>query len=85
MVSITRIDGNIIIVNNSINQISTRLRKDNISNIGTDIDAVLGLVIGTEVRKDIGTKLSTALGHALGLGLGSGLESLLSIGFVTSI
>ena len=42
MISITRIDGNIIIVNNSINQTSTRLERENISTIGTDIGASLG-------------------------------------------
>ena len=81
MISITRTDGNIIIVNNSINQTSTRLGKDNISNLGTDIGAVLGLVIGTEIGIDLGTKL----GAALGLGLSSRLGSLLGIGFVTSM
>ena len=85
MISITRIDGNIIIVNNSINQTSTRLGKDNISNLGTDIGAVLGLVVDIQVGMSFGPKLGAALGIALGLGLGSELGSLLGTGFVTSI
>ena len=85
MISITRIDGNSIVINNSINQTSTRLEKENISNLGTDIGAVLGLVLGTESGIDLGARIGAALGLALGSGLGSGLGSLLGIGFVASI
>ena len=81
MISITRIDGNIIIVNNSINQTSTRLERENISTIGTAIGASLGLILGTEGGIDLGERI----GAALGLALGSGLGSLLGIGFVASI
>ena len=50
MIIIIRIDGNIIIVINSINQTSTRLGKDNnISNLGTGTGADIGLVLGTEI------------------------------------
>ena len=73
MISITRIDGSIIIVNNSINQTSTRLERENISTFGTKIGI------------DLGERVGAALGLALGLGLGSGLGSLLGIGFVASI
>ena len=55
MISITRIDGNSIIVNNSINQTSTRLGKDNISNLETGIGADLELVVGMEVGIGLGT------------------------------
>ena len=41
MISVNRIDSNIIIVNNSINQTSTKLGKENISNLGTDMVQVL--------------------------------------------
>ena len=58
---------------------TTRLGKGNISNLGTDVGAVLGLVLGTEVGIGLGTKLGAVIGLALGLGLGSGLESLLGI------
>ena len=81
MISITRIDGNIIIVNNSINQTSTRLERENISTIGTDIGAGLGLILGTKIGIDLGERIGTALGLILGPGLGS----LLGIGFVASI
>ena len=71
MISITRIDGNIIIVNNSINQTSTRLKGENISTIGTDIGAGLGLILGTKSGIDLGERIGAALGLALGSGLGS--------------
>ena len=77
MISITRIDGNIIIVNNSINQTSTRLERENISTIGTDIGAGLGLILGTKVGIDLGERIGAVLGLALG--------SLLGIGFNASI
>ena len=50
---------------------TTRLGKGNISNLGTDVGAVLGLLLGTEVGIGLGTKLGTALGLALGLGFDS--------------
>ena len=71
MISITRIDGNIIIVTNSINQTSTRLERENISTLETDIGAGLGLILGTESGIDLGERIGTALGLALGSGLGS--------------
>ena len=77
MISITRIDGNIIIVNNSINQTSTRLERENISTIGTDIGAGLGLILGTKIGIDLGERIGAVLGLALG--------SLLGIGFDASI
>ena len=77
MISITRIDGNIIIVNNSINQTSTRLERANISTIGTDIGAGLGLILGTKIGIDLGERIGAVLGLALG--------SLLGIGFNSSI
>ena len=80
MISITRIDGNIIIINNIINKTLTRIGKDNISNLETGIGADLELVIGTEVRIDLGAKLGAAIGLALRLELGSGLGLLLGIG-----
>ena len=89
MISITRIDGNIIIVNNSINQTSTRLGKENKSNLGTDIGAGLGLVLGIESRIDLGAKIGAVLGLTLGLALGSvlgsGPASMLGIRFIMSI
>ena len=81
MISITRIDGNIIIVNNSINQTSTRLERENISTIGTDIGAGLGLILATKIGIDLGERV----GAALGLALGSGLGSLPGNGSVASI
>ena len=83
MIIVISIYGNIIIVNKSINQTSTRLGKDNISNLYTDIGAVFGLVLGTESGIDLGAERSAALGLALGSGLSSGLGSLLGIGFVS--
>ena len=77
MISITRIDGNIIIVNNSINQTSTRLERENISTIGIDIGAGLGLILGTKFGIDLGERIGAVLGLALG--------SLLGIGFNASI
>ena len=85
MISITRIDGNIIIVNNSINQTSTRLERENISTFGIGIGAGLGLILGTKIGIDLGERVGAALGLALGLVLGSGLGSLFGIGFDASI
>ena len=77
MISITRIDGNIIIVTNSISQTSTRLERENISTIGTDIGAGLRLILGTKIGIDLGERIGAVLGLALG--------SLLGIGFDESI
>ena len=85
MISITRIDGNIIIVTNSINQTSTRLERENISTLATDIGAGLELILGTKSGIDLGERIGVALGLALGSGLGSRLGSLRGIGFVASI
>ena len=85
MIIVISIDGNIIIVITRTNQTSTRLGRDNISNLGTNIGAVPRLVLGTKSGIDLGAKIGAALGLALGLGLGSGLGSLLGIGFVTLI
>ena len=75
MISITRIDGNIIIVNNSINQTSTRLERENISTIGTDIGASLGLILGTKGGIDLGERIGAVLGLALGSLLGIGFDA----------
>ena len=75
MISITRIDGNIIIVNNSINQTSTRLERENISTIGTEISAGLGLILGTKGGIDLGERIGAALGLALGSLLGIGFDA----------
>ena len=79
MISITRIDGNIIIVNNSINQTSTRLERENISTFGIGIGAGLGLMLGTKIGIDHGERVGAALGLALGSGLCSGLGPMLGI------
>ena len=81
MISITRIDGNIIIVTNSISQTSTRLERENTSTLETDIGAGLGLILGTKSGIDLGERI----GAALGLALGSGLGSLPGNGSVASI
>ena len=75
MISITRIDGNIIIVNNSINQTSKRLERENISTIGTEIGAGLGLILGTKIGIDLGERIGTVLGRALGSLLGIGFDA----------
>ena len=85
MIIIIRIDCKIIIVNNSINQTSIRLERENIATIGTDIGASLGLILCTKSGIYLGERIGAALGLALGSGIGSGLGSLLSIGFVASV
>ena len=65
MISITRIDGNIIIVNNNINQTLTRLERENISTFGIGIGAVLGLILGTKIGIDLGERIGAVLGPAL--------------------